>query len=351
MSILKLKKNRVWRTYTGGAMIDAMYGDSEPKDSHYPEVWIASTVEAVNPDKRPFEGLSLVEDTDVALKSLIESDPSRYLGSNHVEHIGETMGILVKFLDSSERLTIQVHPDKANARRLFQSEYGKTEAWYVMDGRILDGQEPHIYYGFKEGISKALWKELFLQQDVDGMLEWMHKIPVSKGDVFLIHGGVPHAIGAGCMILEIQEPTDYTIRIEKKTPSGYEIPDRLCHQGLGFQRMFECFDYTGYNPEGIIRKGKLADGHSKEPEQTLIGYEDTKCFSLVRHMIDCRMKLESTDSFYVLIVTDGAGQISDMEETFDVKKGDQLFVSADTDDVILDSVDGMEIIRCCPPIA
>ena len=77
------------------------------------------------------------------------------------------------------------------------------------------------------------------------MLEWMHCIEVHKGDTVLIQGGVPHAIGAGCFLAEIQEPTDYTVRTERITPSGLKVADTMCHQGLGFQKMFDCFHYEG----------------------------------------------------------------------------------------------------------
>lgn len=53
------------------------------------------------------------------------------------------MGVLVKFLDSAERLPIQVHPDKEKAKILFHSGYGKTEAWYILDGRKIHGENPY----------------------------------------------------------------------------------------------------------------------------------------------------------------------------------------------------------------
>ena len=74
---------------------------------------------------------------------------------------------------------------------------------------------------------------------------------VKKGDTFLIEGGIPHAIGSGCFLVEIQEPTDYTVRNERVTPAGLQISDFMCHQGLGFDKMFDCCEYEGYTIDQI----------------------------------------------------------------------------------------------------
>ena len=71
------------------------------------------------------------------------------------------------------------------------------------------------------------------------MLECMHRIEVDKGDVILIDAGTPHAMGSGCLFLEIHEPCDYTIRTEKMY-LGKEIPDADLHYGMGFDAMFTC---------------------------------------------------------------------------------------------------------------
>ena len=59
------------------------------------------------------------------------------------------------------------------------------------------------------------------------MLDCLHKFEVNKGDTFLIEGGIPHAIGAGCFLVEVQEPTDYTIR--KNTHSGKSQTNSASH--------------------------------------------------------------------------------------------------------------------------
>ena len=353
MKPLKLTYNRVWRTYIGGKAIDAFYNNELQEDGHHPEVWIASTTTAINPEFIENEGLSMVDASDKSLADLIQEDPISYLGEKHINSFGETTGLLVKFLDAAERLTIQVHPNKKMAMDLFNSQFGKTEAWYIMEGRDVDGEAPHIYFGFKEGIDKDEWKVLFEKQDIQGMLDGLNKIYVKPGDVFLIEGGLPHAIGTGCFLLEIQEPTDLTIRIEKITPGGYEIPDRICHQGLGFDKMFECFEYNGYNEEEIIKKWRLIDGTKTTNDTSLITYEDTKCFSLEVYRIEDCIDISHVEGYSILVVLDGEGEIITNGETLKINKGDQLFVPALAEELSIKSTchdKELKVIRCLPPI-
>ena len=354
MKPLQLKYNRVWRTYTGGKAIDKFYGKSDPVDTYYPEVWVASTVAAINPELVEGEGLSIVESSNQPLIDLIEADPKTYLGESHVENFGPTAGVLTKLLDAGERLTIQVHPNKEKAMSLFQSAFGKTEAWYIMDGRQMNGEEPHIYLGFKEGIDPKTWATYFKEQNIQGMLDSLHKIEVQAGDVYLIEGGTPHAIGAGCFILEIQEPTDLTIRIEQVTPGGYQIPDRLCHQGLGFDKMFECFDYQGYSEQEILDKWLISSKKDLTGNyQKLIDYSHTKCFSLERYVVEKPLTLEASGVFSVVIVLEGRGIIETKEGVVKVKKGDQLFIPALCSDLVVSTDSGSEplnFLRCLPPI-
>ena len=244
--ILKIYSTRVWRTYLGGKEIEKWEGTNEPQDGEFPEIWVASTVKAINPGREYIlnGGLSEVKNVShdrALMKDIIDSDPEIFLGKQHCEKYGNNSGMLVKIIDAMNRLTIQVHPDKKFAKEMFSSEYGKTEAWYIMGGRETDGEAPYILIGFKPGITYEKWKDMFHRQEIPLMLESLHKVYVKPGEVYFLDAGVPHAIGAGCFLVEVQEPTDYTIRVERKTPEGIAINDRLCHQGLGFEKIMLLF--------------------------------------------------------------------------------------------------------------
>ena len=170
---LKLTSNRVWRTYTGGLYLEQWQKKKDAADGDYPEEWIASTIRAKSAGREQMvEGLSQIQscnDPDITLKALIESDPDTYLGAKHAAVFGKETALLVKLLDSAERLTIQVHPDLTFAEKHFQSRFGKTEAWLILGGRTINGEAPYVLLGFKPGVTRERWRSLFEQQDIQGM--------------------------------------------------------------------------------------------------------------------------------------------------------------------------------------
>ena len=351
--ILKMKENRVWRLYLGGKLLDELHG-REGADGRFPEDWLGSVVEAINPDrpgKPAQEGLSealLPEGSTAFLRDLIVAQPEKMLGQAHCDALGANFGVLTKFLDSAERLPIQVHPSRADAKRLFHSDYGKTEAWYILAGRVIDGEEPYILMGFKGDVTPAKLRTLFDTQDTEGMAALMHKIPVKPGEVYLIEGGTPHAIGPGCLLLEVQEPTDYTISLETHDMAGNDVPEQLIHQGLGFERMFECFDYRKQSIEELLAAYRLEPAVLGDGYEELIPYTRTRCFGLRRRNVDGEVLVGSAGRAYTLAVTRGTGTIGDIEVRQEVKPGDCLFVSADEGSYSIRG-EGMEVLECLPP--
>ncbi|NHN33942.1 mannose-6-phosphate isomerase [Paenibacillus sp. S3N08] len=358
---LKLLSNRVWRTYHGGKMIEQWQGNEEPQDNSFPEEWIASVVQARNAGREHIiEGLSLVDiegGTPVSLLELVSTAPVSFLGERHVQMFGSQLGVLVKALDSAERLTIQVHPDRQTAKALFQSAFGKTEAWYILGGREIDGEEPYILYGFKQGMTREKWEKLFWDQDIAGMIDSLNKLKVEPGQVFLVEGGMPHAIGSGCFLLEIQEPTDFTIRVERATPGGRVIPDFMCHQGIGFERMFDCFHYDAYSREEVAERFRLEPKLLHESkgfiERSLISYEDTRYFALSSIEITTSCVVGQQGSFSALVVATGGGNLVWDGGSMEVKQGDQIFLPAGVEELRCERTTGekLQLLRCFPPQA
>lgn len=336
---IKLDRASAWRTYTGGSLIGKLHGDSDAKDTNFPEEWIMSTVSARNEGRENIvEGLSMIHNTNISLADAICAHGTEMLGERHLKKFGKTPGVLVKLIDSAERLTVQVHPTRKKAKELFNSDYGKTECWHILGGRELNGEKPCIYIGFKKGITRDYWKQVFDKQDIEAMLNCLHKIEVKAGDTFLIEGGVPHAIGNGCFLVEIQEPTDYTIRTERTTPNGLKVADFMCHQGLGFDKMFDCFEYEGFSEEEILERWKL-----KKNGETLVGYDDTKMFSLKMIDVSGKYKMSSGGTFSGIYVLSGNGKI----DGGDAAAGAQYFIPASCSDFEIEG--NLKIIRFYGP--
>jgi mannose-6-phosphate isomerase len=334
---IKLNNARAWRTYLGGKLLDQLHGRKEGTDAHFPEEWIMSVVSARNVGREHMkdEGLSILEnDENLSLKSIIEANPAAFLGEQHALKYDNQMGVLVKIIDAAERLTVQVHPDRIMAKDLFQSTYGKTECWYILGGRDIDGNVPCIYLGFKKGVTKEQWKKLFDEQDISGMLNALNKFEVREGEVILIEGGTPHAIGGGCFLVEIQEPTDYTIRVEKTTPSGFQIDDYMCHQGLGFEKMMDCFNYDTYTEEEVREKwfisGNIIDIQEGGTTTSLIGYDSTEYFKMNQIEVSTELILNLDNVFSGLYILEGEGEMISNGVSQKIRKGNQFFIPAPT---------------------
>ncbi|WP_462413027.1 type I phosphomannose isomerase catalytic subunit [Neobacillus sp. Marseille-QA0830] len=330
---IKLKPTRSWRTYLGGKLIEELHGAENPKDSHFPEEWMISIVSS-RTIGREDDGLNKLDllDADITLKEIVEANPEEFLGKRHVERFGTQTGVLVKLIDSAERLIVQVHPDKEKAKQFFDSSYGKTECWHFVGGREINGEPPHVYVGFKSGVTTEYWKELFDKQDIEGMLSCLHKYYVSPGDTFLIEAGIPHAIGPGCLLVEIQEPTDFTIRMERTSPSGLHIEDYLIHQGIGFDKMFDIFKYDSYSWEETLGKWQVAPETLTESESNreveLIGYKRTPYFRMTQVEVENQMEIKGDGVFSGLYLLSGSAAIMTGDHHQDLKKGDQLFIPA-----------------------
>lgn len=347
---VRLVTSRAWRTYLGGSMISRLHGE-EGEDGHFPEEWLMSTVAARNSGREHVvEGISRVSGTDLKLPELIATAPEALLGAAHFAKYGNSLGVLVKLLDAAERLTLQVHPTRECAKRLFDSAFGKTECWHIIGEREIDGEAPCIYIGFREGVTREHWKRCFDEQDVPAMLDCLHRVDVKTGDTFIIRGGVPHGIGAGCFLVEIQEPTDYTVRTERVTPSGLAVADFMCHQGLGFERMFDCFNYDGASLADTLARYRVApvceagEGYTVEH---VIYPAVTDMFALDVVTVTEGATLFGNGAFCGIYVLSGEGTLDG--ET--IRACDHFFIPASCHRITLTSSPRtpLRIIRCFGP--
>ena len=349
---IPLDTSRAWRTYLGGKMISRLHGE-EGEDCHFPEEWLMSLVAARNAGREHIvEGPSKIRGTELFLKDLVDKYPREMLGEAHFAKYGKSLGVLVKLLDAAERLTLQVHPTRERARELFDSPYGKTECWHILDTREIDGESPCIYLGFREGITRAYWKECFDKQNIPAMLDCLHRIEVKAGDTFIVRGGVPHGIGAGCFLVEIQEPTDYTVRTERVTPSGLAVADEMCHQGLGFEKMLDCFDYDGASLEETLSRYLVAPVREEREGSTVshvIYPAVTDMFALDLITVERAVTLEADGRFCGLYVLAGEGALDGMP----IRACDHLFVPAAARDmrVTARGASPITLLRCYGPSA
>jgi mannose-6-phosphate isomerase len=118
---------------------------------------------------------------------------------------GSDYPLLVKFIFTSAKLSVQVHPNDAYAEAVENSR-GKTEMWHILSA------QPHstIVLGFKESVTKDQFREALASETIEDLL---NEIPVKAGDTYFAEAGTVHAIGAGITLCEIQQNSDITYRL------------------------------------------------------------------------------------------------------------------------------------------
>ena len=279
-------RDRVWRVYTGGAGFGAFLGDGSA-DGHTPEEWIASAVRTLDPAGRgEREGVSRLADGGEYFDDLSRDHRQALLGGRR------ELGVLVKLLDSAVRLPVQAHPDRA-----FSS-------WLVLATR----PGARIYLGFKSPTTKAQLADAARRSETDenAMVSLLNEIPVQPGDVFFIPAGMIHAIGAGCLMLEAQEPTDFTVQPERRC-ADYTLSDREMYLGLDADTALDVFDFSVHGEAAVARARRTPQVIGRSGgclRESLISYADTPCFAIERVTLTaCAHTLRSAPA--VCVVTDG----------------------------------------------
>ena len=337
---LFFERNRVARVYTGGLLFHDFFGDPA-EDGHKPEEWIASSVQALNKDGQEDDGYSFIEGTDIRLDRLIETCPKEILGDR------KELGVLVKILDSAVRLPIQAHPDKAFSRKYFSSDYGKTEAWLILKTR----PNAKICFGFKDEITVEEFKDAVRRSETDknAMNPYLNELEAKEGDVYLIPARAVHAIGYGCLILEVQEPTDFTIQPEAWCDE-YRLNDYEMYLGLDPDVALSCFDFSICGPDApnlSIKKPVLLYEKGGVKAEELIGPTDTDCFGLIRYGIHGGA-LPLTHASAIYIVTSGEGTVSGEEMNRAVNQGDYFMLPAAAQNRY--TIEGkLTLVACLPP--
>src|SRR5919199_6018047 len=225
MTVISLPAN-LPETFSRGAGRIAASGKN-PALPDRPEDWVASTTSRFG--LAP-SGLTVLPDGRV-LAEAIAGDPAWWLGPDRTES-----QILVKLLDSGQRLPLHVHPDRRFATAHLASPYGKTEAWVIVSAE----PDAYVHLGFRRDVDADELAGWVAEQRVDEMLAATNKVPIQVGDAVLCPAGVPHAIGPGVLLVEVQEPTDFSVLLE------YEVfaldGPAEGHLKLGYDLALQCVD-------------------------------------------------------------------------------------------------------------
>ncbi len=355
----RLPPNRVRRFYRGGRLLDAFRGAPDPVDTDRPEDWVGSATAAWSRPGAPAtdDGLAVAEidGRRHQIADLLARDPAAIVGEDLVAAAGATPGVLVKLLDAGVRLPVHAHPERAFARRHLGSFFGKAEAWIVTATRDdADPGGPGIWLGFRRGLSRDELLERIESQDTEALLEAMHRRPASAGEVWFVPPGTPHAIGAGVFIVEIQEPSDFSIVAETR---DLPIDSNDAHLGLGWEVAIDALDRSGHDDAWVDRlrhdrrrTALTGDGWERTP---LTDAPADLFFRAERVRVQGRAAAPWPEpSWLIGVVTSGRAELRAGDGSLEVGRGETFAIpAAALGDLVVESTEGIELVACRPPDA
>lgn len=299
------------------AFKDYLWGGDRLRSEYHKETDLSPLAESWECSTHPDgTSLALIDQNEIPMTEVLKRHPE-ILGTH--PRTRDTLPILIKLIDAKKDLSVQVHPDDDYARIQEHGSLGKSEFWYVLEA------EPgaSLVYGFSQDVTEKQVR----QGIADGTIrKYLQKVPVKRNDVFFVQAGTVHAIGKGIVIAEIQESSNLTYRL---------------------------YDYNRRDRNGNLRElhiDKALDvlnlHSSAEPVQPmrLLNYQPgfaseflTRCryFQVERILLSAEASEVSyytdSSSFEVLMCVQGQGVLKGKKLRIPFRKGDTIFVPADSE--------------------
>ncbi len=290
-----------YKEYLWGGRSLEKWGKSLP-EGIVAEAWEASA----HPD-----GLSRVSNGIFAgktLKEVIDAHPETILGREAAERYQNQLPLLFKLIDAKDRLSVQVHPDDAYARKMENQPFGKYEAWYILEA----APDANIVYGLIPGTDREAFQKALLDGRVSNCLK---TVPVRAGDLFEVKPGVVHAIGSGIVLAELQQNSNLTYRVHDY--------GRLDAQGnkreLHIQKALDVIDFED-SGSGVSGSPGLTTN-----KKAILRNE---YFTLETLKIRNRRVREELNGFRILFLCEGYADIWYPGGVVHASRGKTVFISA-----------------------
>lgn len=288
-------QNKMW----GGTRLHEQFDFELPSD-HTGEAWVASGhdhgLTVVNNGR--FKGQNLAQ--------LWQSQPALFENDD----VNRSFPLLVKILDAQQNLSVQVHPDDEYAA-VHAHELGKTEAWYVLNAE----PDAHIFFGhtaqtpeeFAELVDAGRWDDL------------LRTIPVKAGDVFYVPAGTLHALGAGVMVLEVQESSDTTYRV-------YDFDRRDAKTG-------ELRELHREEAQAVMTIPFVAEHPTIETKTfenlDVTNLVEAEAFNIIKWHVHGDVEMLKSAPYTIVTVIDGEGQLLIDGQTYQLKRGTTFILPSD----------------------
>ncbi|MCA0152053.1 type I phosphomannose isomerase catalytic subunit [Winogradskyella vincentii] len=295
-------KEKIW----GGEKLTKLF-NKDSKSSSIGESWEISGVN---------DNVSVVSNgiyKGKTLNELIKDFKTDFLGFENIRNYGENFPLLIKFLDASKNLSVQVHPDDKMASKHHNS-FGKTEMWYIMDNE----KDAEIILGLKDQKLEASKLEDINSKNVRQIF---NSVKVNKGDSYFIPAGKVHAIGAGVMVAEIQQTSDITYRVYDWDRVDDNGNSRELHTDLA-TKATKVFPSDG--------KSNYKLQHGKSSNLVDCNFFKTNIFNVEGSQTKNYSKL---DSFVIFMCVEGNAEITQNGLTEVITMGETVLIPANSNDV------------------
>ena len=299
---------------------DYLWGGRRLNDEFNKEIDLYPLAETWECSTHP-DGVSTVAsgmDAGKPLTAVLREHPE-YLGSHPLQIMNgkPELPVLIKLIDATQDMSVQVHPDDAYALR-HENSLGKTEMWYVLAAR----RGASLVYGFNRDMEEEQVRKSLADGTVD---KYLNHVPVRKDDVFFVEAGTVHAIGAGVVMAEVQESSNLTYRLYDYERMDRNGNSRELHVEKALRVMNRKSSALPRQPMRVLRYRRGCAG------ELLLR---CKYFQVERLLLNTELyrlpagyKTES-NSFHVLLCTEGCGHLSGEGFVLNFLKGDCVFVPA-----------------------
>ena len=310
MEILKFDpifKSVIW----GGKRIAEFKGLPSQGD-HLGESWELSPMEGHESvvSQGTFKGATL--------PSLIANHGNEIMGERLMKKYDGKFPLLIKLIDSSDDLSVQVHPDDELAAKRHNS-LGKTEMWYS----IAPAEGAYLYAGFSKHIDAAEFRRQVAENEI---IPSLHKYFTHPGDIFFLPAGRVHSIGRGNFVLEIQEASDITYRIYDYDRRDAQGNPRQLHveESVDAIDFDDTADLPAENELGVV--GELRPLAESSYFKTEIARVDGTM----------TIDLAARNSFTILVATAGELTVKNADGEISLRQGETALVAASTPSITIE---------------
>lgn len=264
----------------------------------------------------------------MGLDQIREKFGASFFGTKGFSQKNGRFPLLIKLLDCQDDLSVQVHPDD-NYAGLPAGELGKTEMWYILDAK----PEAKIIYGLQPGVDRQVLAESIAEGRI---MDCLQEVNVKAGDSFYIPAGTVHALGAGVLVAEVQQNSDIVYRLFDYSRPGLDGKPRELH-------IEDSLNVIAYDKSGATRMKTEITTPNK-----WLALASSPFFIVEKGVVADNWRLKTTpESFVILIVCDGAGELLWRNGGIPVKAGDCFLIPASQGEYTLKGT--FTVLRSCLP--